>query len=74
MPKKTPERLPILSCPYCENLVLHVPSERCINSRTELAWWVECPLCGARGARKNTENKAIEAWNSVAALAEPWED
>lgn len=46
-------------CPFCggEAEMQHAMGE----------WWALCPICKANVDGKNTEQRAVEAWNSRAA-------
>ena len=56
----------IKACPWCGEAKEVAPSCNGV-------YWVECFNCGATGPVKNSEAKAIDAWNALP-RPEPWLD
>jgi hypothetical protein len=71
--KKMSKPLLILPCPYCgknnQTIVGYIFQKYIFKKRGVL-----CKDCGAGGPLRSTKKKAIEDYNVVAALVEPWED
>jgi transcription elongation factor Elf1 len=59
-----------LPCPYCYNVYPEITSALEKNT----LYKVVCTKCMASGPYKKTQRDAIDWWNSIAALVEPWDD
>ena len=54
--------LPLLPCPWCRSRHVAFIKDRLASSKGR----VECPSCGARGARNRKPAEAVDEWNILA--------